>query len=144
LCHIPAIPIAAFLISIVTNPSEMGASARAPRQPGLEKLFKHPSVIRSLGCRMLEEASELIGMQVYTSQGTFLGNVGNLVVDVDQSKVQGLFITDTNPLLVEGSKAVNVPYRWISAIGDVVILRYFPKRVALKKSPAKPKTTPKE
>jgi sporulation protein YlmC with PRC-barrel domain len=129
LCHIPAIPIAAFLISIVTNPSEMGASARAPRQPGLEKLFKHPSVIRSLGCRMLEEAS---------------GNVGNLVVDVDQSKVQGLFITDTNPLLVEGSKAVNVPYRWISAIGDVVILRYFPKRVALKKSPAKPKTTPKE
>jgi sporulation protein YlmC with PRC-barrel domain len=93
---------------------------------------------------MLEEASELIGMQVYTSQGTFLGNVGNLVVDVDQSKVQGLFITDTNPLLVEGSKAVNVPYRWISAIGDVVILRYFPKRVALKKSPAKPKTTPKE
>jgi len=94
---------------------------------------------------MLEEASELIGMQVYTSQGTFLGNVGNLVVDVDQSKVQGLFITDTNPLLVEGSKAVNVPYRWISAIGDVVILRYFPKRVALKKStPAKPKTAPKE
>lgn len=94
---------------------------------------------------MLEEASELIGMQVYTSQGTFLGNVGNLVVDVDQSKVQGLFITDTNPLLVEGSKAVNVPYRWISAIGDVVILRYFPKRVAIKKSPsAKPKPSPKE
>jgi len=94
---------------------------------------------------MLEEASELIGMQVYTSQGTFLGNVGNLVVDVDQSKVQGLFITDTNPLLVEGSKAVNVPYRWIAAIGDVVILRYFPKRVALKKStPAKPKAAPKE
>jgi len=94
---------------------------------------------------MLEEASELIGMQVYTSQGTFLGNVGNLVVDVDQSKVQGLFITDTNPLLVEGSKAVNVPYRWIAAIGDVVILRYFPKRVAIKKSSsAKPKPSSKE
>jgi len=87
----------------------------------------------------LEEASDMIGLQVYTSQGIYLGNVGNLVVDVDESKVQGLFITDTNPLLVEGSKSVNVPYRWISAIGDVVILKYFPKRVALKKG-TKPKT----
>jgi len=87
---------------------------------------------------MLEEASELIGLQVYTSQGIFLGTVSNLVVEVDDNKVQGLFINNTNPLLVEGSKAVNVPYRWISAIGDVVILKYFPKRVAVKRTP-KPK-----
>lgn len=88
---------------------------------------------------MLEEASELIGLQVYTSQGIFLGTVANLVVEVDENKVQGLFVTNTNPLLVEGSKSVNVPYRWISAIGDIIILRYFPKRVALKRS-SKPKT----
>lgn len=87
---------------------------------------------------MLEEASELIGLQVYTSQGIFLGSVANLVVDVDENKVQGLFVGNTNPLLVEGSKAVNVPYRWISSIGDIVILKYFPKRVAVKKS-SKPK-----
>jgi len=77
-------------------------------------------------------------LQVYTSQGIFLGTVSNLVVEVDDNKVQGLFINNTNPLLVEGSKAVNVPYRWISAIGDVVILKYFPKRVAVKRTP-KPK-----
>jgi sporulation protein YlmC with PRC-barrel domain len=94
--------------------------------------------IRSQGCRMLEEASELIGLQVYTSQGIFLGSIGNLVVDVDENKVQGLFVTSTNPLLVEGSKSVNVPYRWISSIGDIVILKYFPKRVAVKRS-SKPK-----
>jgi len=87
---------------------------------------------------MLEEASDLIGLQVYTSQGIFLGNVSNLVVEVDENKVQGLFVNNTNPLLVDGSKPVNVPFRWISAIGDVVILRYFPKRVAVKRSP-KPK-----
>lgn len=87
---------------------------------------------------MLEEASNLIGLQVYTSQGMFLGTVSNLVVEVDDNKVQGLFVNNTNPLLVEGSKAVNVPYRWISAIGDVVILRYFPKRVAVKRG-SKPK-----
>jgi sporulation protein YlmC with PRC-barrel domain len=90
---------------------------------------------------MLEEASELIGLQVYTNQAIYLGSVSNLVVEVDDNKVQGLFISNTNPMLVEGSKAVNVPYRWIGAIGDVIILKYFPKRVALKKG--KPKKAPK-
>jgi sporulation protein YlmC with PRC-barrel domain len=71
-----------------------------------------------------------------------LGSVSNLVVEVDDNKVQGLFISNTNPMLVEGSKAVNVPYRWIGAIGDVIILKYFPKRVALKKG-GKPKKMPK-
>jgi len=87
---------------------------------------------------MLEEASNMIGLQVYTSQGIFLGNVSNLVVEVDENKIQGLFVSNTNPLLVEGSKAVNVPYRWISSIGDIVILKYFPKRVAVKRG-SKPK-----
>ena len=92
---------------------------------------------------MLQEASELIGLQVYTSAGVFLGNVANLVVDVDENKVQGLFVSSTNPLLVEGSKSVNVPYRWISSIGDIVILKYFPKRVAVKKgAKAKPEKAP--
>ncbi|OGS42779.1 MAG: photosystem reaction center subunit H [Euryarchaeota archaeon RBG_13_57_23] len=91
----------------------------------------------------LEEASELIGLQVYTSQGLYLGNVGNLVVNVDDNKVEGLFVSNTNPLLVEGSKAVNVPFRWVSAIGDVIILRYFPKRVAIKRtSKSKPAEKP--
>ena len=88
---------------------------------------------------MLEEASEMIGLQVYTNQAIYLGSVSNLVVEVDENKVQGLFISNTNPMLVENSKAVNVPYRWIGSIGDVVILKYFPKRVALKKG--KPKKT---
>jgi sporulation protein YlmC with PRC-barrel domain len=91
---------------------------------------------------MLEEASEMIGLQVYTNQAIFLGNVSNLVVEVDDNKVQGLFISNTNPMLVEGSKSVNVPYRWIGAIGDVIILKYFPKRVALKKG-SKPKKAQK-
>lgn len=85
------------------------------------------------GISMLEEISELVGLQVYTHEGIFLGNVNNLVVDIDDSQVEGLFIGDTNPLLVEGSRAVSVPYRWIQSVGDIVILRYFPKRVSLKK-----------
>ncbi len=86
---------------------------------------------------MLEEASELIGLQVYTSNGIFLGNVNNLVIDLENKRVDGLFISETNPLLVEESKAVNVPFRWIQCVGDIIILRYFPKRVTAKKPAAK-------
>ncbi|HUW43020.1 MAG TPA: PRC-barrel domain-containing protein, partial [Thermoplasmata archaeon] len=47
---------------------------------------------------MLEEASELIGLQVYTNKGIYLGTVNNLVIELDESKCQGLFINETNPL----------------------------------------------
>jgi sporulation protein YlmC with PRC-barrel domain len=86
---------------------------------------------------MLEEATELIGLQVYTPNGVFLGHVNNLVLDLEGKKVDGLFVGETNPLLVEESRAVSVPYRWIQSIGDVIILKYFPKRVQYKR-PAKP------
>ncbi|MBI0584519.1 MAG: PRC-barrel domain-containing protein [Methanomassiliicoccus sp.] len=86
---------------------------------------------------MLEEASELMGLQVYTSNGIFLGSVNNLVIDLDNKRVDGLFVSETNPLLVEESKAVNVPFRWIQSVGDIIILKYFPKRVTTKKPAAK-------
>ncbi len=82
---------------------------------------------------MLGEISEIIGLQVYTQNGVFLGNVNNLVVDVDNGSVDGIFVGETNPLLVEGSRAVSVPYRWVQSVGDIVVLRYFPKRVTSKR-----------
>ncbi len=83
---------------------------------------------------MLEEVSELIGIQVYTNKGTFLGNVSNVILDVESRKIDSLFITDTNPLLVEDSRNVAVPYRWVSSVGDIILLRFFPKRVSVKKA----------
>lgn len=78
---------------------------------------------------MLEEISEILGMQVYTPGGIYLGNVDNLVMDMDNRKINGIFLRETNPLVVEDSISVNIPYRWVQAIGDVVILKYFPKKV---------------
>ena len=84
---------------------------------------------------VLEEVSELIGVQVYTNKGVFLGNVNNLIVDIDSCRVDGLFITDTNPLLVEDSRNIAVPFRWVQSVGDIILLRFFPKRVTVKRAP---------
>ncbi len=80
---------------------------------------------------MMTELLELIGLEVYTSDALYLGSVDNIVVDVDTRKIYGIYIRNTNPLLVEDSQSVLVPYRWINAVGDMLLLRYFPKYVGL-------------
>ncbi len=91
---------------------------------------------------MLVEMTELMGRQIYTPDGRLLGEVANVVVDVESSKIDGLYVDESSPLLVDESRPVNVPYRWVSAVNDVVLLKYFPKRVSVKKGPARPTAAP--
>jgi sporulation protein YlmC with PRC-barrel domain len=86
---------------------------------------------------MLVEMTELLGRQVYTPDGRLLGEVDNVVVDVEAAKADGLYVEETSPMLVDDSRPVNVPYRWVSAVNDVVLLKYFPHRVSMKKSAAR-------
>jgi len=90
---------------------------------------------------MLVEMTELLGRQIYTPEGRLLGDVDNVVVDVEAAKIDGLYVDETSPMLVEDSRPTNVPYRWVSAVNDVVLLKYFPRRVSVKKTPAR---APKE
>jgi sporulation protein YlmC with PRC-barrel domain len=87
---------------------------------------------------MLVEMTELLGRQIYTPDGRLLGEVDNVVVDVEGSKIDGLYVDETSPMLVEDSRPANVPYRWVSAVNDVVLLKYFPKRVSVKKAAVRP------
>jgi sporulation protein YlmC with PRC-barrel domain len=91
---------------------------------------------------MLVEMTELIGRQVYTPDGRLLGEVDNVVVDVETSKVDGIYIEESSPLLVEDSKPISIPYRWVAAVNDVVLLKYFPRRVSVKKGVARPVAKP--
>lgn len=80
---------------------------------------------------MLEESGNLIGLSVYTPKGLFVGIVDNLVMDVRGRKIDGLFVQRTNPALVERGIAVNVPYRWVGSVGDIVLLKRFPDKVTV-------------
>ena len=71
-------------------------------------------------------ASELRGMPVILPNGRFLGTVHDLVVDSDDWTCTHLFVTNPPADLVEGRIHVAIPWRWIRAVEDVVLLRWFP------------------
>ncbi len=80
---------------------------------------------------MMTESTELIGLEVYTDKGYLLGTVADILIDIEEHKIYGLYIESSNPLLVEDGVPVSVPYRWVKAVGDVILLKKFPSYVGL-------------
>lgn len=78
----------------------------------------------------MEEITEYLNLPVYTSGGSFVGNVENLVLDVPNQRVHGLLLGKTNPALVDGGQDVAVPYRWVRSFDDILILSRFPESVS--------------
>ena len=80
---------------------------------------------------MEDLVTSLNKLPVYTRNGKFVGNVRSVLLDVENKKVASILVTKTNPELVEGGVDVAIPYRWVNAVGDIIILSYFPERVRM-------------
>ncbi len=78
---------------------------------------------------MMTEVTELIGLEIYTDKGYLLGTIKDVLLDVNDQIIYGLYIEKSNPLLVEDGVPVVVPYRWVKAVGDVILLKKFPSYV---------------
>ncbi len=83
---------------------------------------------------MMTEVTELVGLEIYTDKGYLLGTIEDVSMDVDIQSVAGLYVSKTNPLLVEDGVSVLVPYRWVKSVGDVILLKKFPSYVPLTSS----------
>jgi sporulation protein YlmC with PRC-barrel domain len=84
-----------------------------------------------------DEVTSFLKLPVYTRNGTFIGHVRNIFLDMDEKRVSSLLVTNTNPSIVEGTVDVAVPYRWVNAVGDIIILSHFPDRVTTRKKEEK-------
>jgi len=74
---------------------------------------------------MQAEVSTLFGLNIYTEKGVYIGKVNDVVLEVNERKATGLAATKLNPDMFDpGSKGVVVPYRWVTAVGDVVLIRH--------------------
>jgi sporulation protein YlmC with PRC-barrel domain len=80
---------------------------------------------------MLEEITSLLGLQIYTNYGVFVGVINNIIVDLKKHRANSLYVEETNPTLVEDSRSITIPYRWVQNVGDIVLLRHFPEHIEL-------------
>ncbi len=81
---------------------------------------------------MLEEASQLENIEVFTPWGVSVGFITSLEVDDEKGEITSLFLEETNEKLVEDGSSILIPFRWVQAVGDVVILRYFPQDIPIR------------
>ncbi len=79
---------------------------------------------------MKAEISSIFGLEVYTDRGKYVGRVDDVVLDVEQRRIRGLALSniDREFLGVSGNGVI-IPYRWVVAVGDIVLLKHvFRKR----------------
>ena len=71
--------------------------------------------------------SQLNGKEIYLPDGRRLGLVGETVIDGSTLRATHIFVAGCPDELVEQGVHMTVPWRWVRSIGDIVILRWFPK-----------------
>jgi len=73
-----------------------------------------------------QEITSLVGREVYSNNGVFVGEIEDVRLDLDARSVTGLALAELNHELfagrVDANTGVIVPYRWIRAVGDVVLI----------------------
>ena len=65
--------------------------------------------------------------QVFLPDGSLLGLVHVCVVETKEWNCTHLFVNECKPNIVEDGIHVAIPWRWVRAVNDVVILRWFPQ-----------------
>ncbi|MDH7593970.1 MAG: PRC-barrel domain-containing protein [Methanomicrobiales archaeon] len=75
---------------------------------------------------MRTQITELFGLSVYTDKAVYVGDIEDVVIDVDGKKMDSIAVGNLNPEFVDvkGFRGIKIPYRMIKSIGDVVVVRH--------------------
>ena len=80
-----------------------------------------------------QEITSLVGREVYSNNGVFVGEVEDIRLDLQKELVTGLALGDVNHELfdarVSTSEGVIVPYRWVRAVGDIILINDIVERI---------------
>jgi len=83
--------------------------------------------------RIPQEITTLVGREVYSNNGVFVGEVEDIRLDLDREEVTGLALHQLNAELFDAetrqARGVIIPYRWVQAVGDVVIVNDIVERL---------------
>jgi sporulation protein YlmC with PRC-barrel domain len=79
------------------------------------------------------EITSLVGRDVYSNNGVYVGEVEDVQLDLDKEAVTALAVTNVNRELfgnsADGSRGVLVPYRWVRSVGDIVLVNEVVERI---------------
>lgn len=75
---------------------------------------------------MKTQVTELFGMSVYTDKAIYVGDVDDVLLDIDGKKIESIAVGNLNPELPDpkGHRGYLVPFRIIREIGDIIIIRH--------------------
>lgn len=80
-----------------------------------------------------QEITALVGREVYSNNGVFIGEVEDVRLSLDDVQVTGLALHRVNTELfgerVSGNRGIIVPYDWVQAVGDVILVSDIIERV---------------
>jgi sporulation protein YlmC with PRC-barrel domain len=77
---------------------------------------------------MRTQITELFGLNIYTEKSVFVGEVEDVLIDVEGKKMESLVVGKLNPQLIDikNFKGLKVPFRIIRSVGDIVLIRHLP------------------
>ncbi|QSG01831.1 PRC-barrel domain-containing protein [Natranaeroarchaeum sulfidigenes] len=80
------------------------------------------------------EITALVGREVYSNNGVFVGEIEDVRLDLDKQQVTGLALHQLNMELFSGhvgdGRGIMIPYRWVRSVGDVVLINSIVERLS--------------
>jgi sporulation protein YlmC with PRC-barrel domain len=80
-----------------------------------------------------QEITSLVGREVYSNNGVFVGEVEDVRLDLGEEAVTGIALGQLNDELFDDRVGIGggvmVPYRWVRAVGDVILINDLVERL---------------
>jgi sporulation protein YlmC with PRC-barrel domain len=80
------------------------------------------------------EITSLVGHDVYSNNGVYVGEVEDVQLNLDEEAVTALAVTNVNPEVFGSyagdARGMLVPYRWVRAVGDIILVNEVVERIA--------------
>ncbi|RQG90247.1 photosystem reaction center subunit H [Natrarchaeobius halalkaliphilus] len=80
-----------------------------------------------------QEITSLVGREIYSNNGVFVGEVEDIQLHLNGEAVTGLALGNLNAELfaeeARTEQGIIVPYRWVRAVGDVILVNDVVERV---------------
>ncbi len=83
------------------------------------------------------EISHLFKKEVYTDRGIYVGKVVDAAINFKERRLSGLSLIDINQQLLNlDSEGAIIPFRWVMAAGDIIIIKELPDMYSHQHSPS--------